>query len=95
MGKLVDDTVLDGALNVIKNNTTQVCVCATQPTNYTEATSTFMLAKYTAWTSGNFTGPANGDTNGRELQRQGVGHGRCLQRSGRDSGCVRAGVRRQ
>ncbi len=67
MGKLVDDSVLDGALNVIKNNVTQEAVCATQPTNYTQATSTYMLALKTSMTTGNFTGPADGDTNGRKV----------------------------
>lgn len=67
MGKLVDDTVLDGALNIIKNNVTKVDVCGTQPTNYTEANATYMLAQKTGLTSGDFTGPANGDTNGRKL----------------------------
>jgi hypothetical protein len=67
MAKLVDDTVLDGALNILRNGVTQLLVCSTQPTNYTEATSTYMLASRTGLTSGSFTGPANGDTNGRKL----------------------------
>lgn len=67
MGKLVDDTVLDGALNIIKNNTTQVAVCATQPTNYTQATSTYMLALKTGLTAGDFT-VSDGDTNGRKVR---------------------------
>jgi hypothetical protein len=68
MGKLVDDTVLDGALNILKNGVTQLCVCSTQPTNYTEATATYKLAIKTGLTSGSFTGPSNGDTNGRKIQ---------------------------
>ena len=67
MGKLVADAVLDAALSFISENVTQIAVCATQPTNYTQATSTYMLALYTALTSGNFTGPADGDTNGRKI----------------------------
>ena len=66
MGKLVDDTVLDGALNVIKNNATQLIVCSDTPTNYSNATATYDLATKVGLTSGNFTGPANG-ASGRKL----------------------------
>ena len=67
MGKLVDDTVLDGALNILKNGVTQLIVCADTPTTYANATATYDLATKTGLTSGSFTGPANGDTNGRKL----------------------------
>jgi hypothetical protein len=67
MGKLVDDTVLDGSLNVLKNGVTQICVCSSQPLNYTEATVNYKLAIRTGLTSGSFTGPTNGDTNGRKI----------------------------
>lgn len=67
MAKLVDDSVLDGALNILKNNATQLAVCSTQPTTYTQATVTYMLALKTGLTAGSYTGPANGDTNGRKL----------------------------
>jgi hypothetical protein len=66
MAKSVHDDVLDGALNVVKNNATRLCVCANQPTTYAEATSTYKLAIKTI-SSSDFTGPANGDTNGRKL----------------------------
>lgn len=68
MGKLVDDTVLDGALNVIKNGTTQISVCADTPTTYSQATTagTFRLALKGSLTSGDFSGPAD-DTSGRKL----------------------------
>jgi hypothetical protein len=67
MGKLVHDNVLDGALNILKNGGTQLCVCSTQPTTYTEATVTYMLAIKSDLTSGSYTGPGDGDTNGRKL----------------------------
>jgi len=67
MAKLVDDSVLDGALNIVKNGATQLSVCNAQPTTYTQATATYKLALKTGLTSGSFTGPANGDTNGRKL----------------------------
>lgn len=65
MAKSVHDDVLDGALNVIKNNCTRMVACSTQPTTYAEANATFALADVTM-ASGDFT-VANGDTNGRKL----------------------------
>jgi len=73
MGKIVHDDVLDGLLNVIKNNATRISVCETQPTTYTEATSNKGVSGYKlaikTITSANFTGPANGDTSGRKLTK--------------------------
>ncbi len=66
MAKLVDDSVLDGALNVIKTNVTAISVCSTQPTTRTEAITTYMLATKTI-SSADCTGPANGDSSGRKL----------------------------
>jgi hypothetical protein len=67
MAKACDDSVLDGALNIVKNGATQEAVCSAQPTTYAEATATYKLALKTGLTSGTFTGPVNGDTNGRKL----------------------------
>ncbi len=64
MGKSVADAVLDAALNEIKNNVAALHICSAEPTNYTEATSTYDLGDKTPPA---FTGPANGDTNGRKL----------------------------
>ena len=44
MGKLVDNTVLDGALNIIKNNCVSLIVCSDTPTTYANATATYDLA---------------------------------------------------
>ena len=66
MGKICHDDFLDGALNILKSNATRLCVCTTQPTTYTEAITTNMLAIKTI-TSTDFTGPSNGDTNGRKI----------------------------
>ena len=44
MGKLVDNTVLDGALNVIKSNAILIVVCSDTPTTYANATATYDLA---------------------------------------------------
>lgn len=66
MAKYLHDDVLDGALNVIKNNATKLCICSTQPTTYTEATTTYKLAIKTGLTSADYTGPAD-HTSGRKL----------------------------
>lgn len=64
MGKAVHDDVLDGALNILKNNATRLTVCSTQPTTYTEGNATYALADVTI-DSTDFTN-ANGDTSGRK-----------------------------
>lgn len=64
MAKSVHDDVLDGALNIIKNNCTRMTACSAQPTTYAEGNATYALADATM-TSGDFTN-ANGDTNGRK-----------------------------
>lgn len=64
MAKSVHDDVLDGALNILKNNCTRVTVCSTQPTTYTEGNATYALADVTV-DSSDFTN-ANGDTSGRK-----------------------------
>jgi hypothetical protein len=65
MAKSVHDDVLDGALNIIKNNVTRMVACSAQPTTYTEGNATYALADVTM-ASGDFT-IANGDTNGRKV----------------------------
>jgi hypothetical protein len=65
MAKTVHDDVLDGALNIIKNNCTRQVACSAQPTTYTEANATYALADITV-DSADFTA-ANGDTSGRKL----------------------------
>jgi hypothetical protein len=65
MAKSVDDTVLDGALNVIKNGATRMTLCNAEPTTYAQANSTYALANVTM-ASGDFT-IANGDTSGRKV----------------------------
>lgn len=65
MAKTVHDDVLDGALNIIKNNCTKQVICSAQPTTYTEANATYALADVTM-ASTDFT-IANGDTSGRKI----------------------------
>lgn len=64
MAKIVHDDVLDGALNILKNNVTRMTVCSAQPTTYAEGNATYALADVTL-ASGDFTN-ANGDTSGRK-----------------------------
>lgn len=64
MAKSVHDDVLDGALNIIKNNCTRMVACSAQPTTYTEANATYALADVTM-SSTDFTN-ANGDSSGRK-----------------------------
>jgi hypothetical protein len=66
MGKSVHNDVLDAALNYIKDNATRIAVCSTEPTTYTELITTNMLSVKTI-SSSDFTGPADGDTNGRKI----------------------------
>lgn len=65
MAKAAHDDVMDGALNVIKNNVTRMVACSTQPTTYAEANATYALADVTM-ASGDFT-LANGDVSGRKV----------------------------
>lgn len=64
MAKTVHDDVLDGALNILKNNATRMTACSAQPTTYAEGNATYALADVTI-DSADFTN-ANGDTSGRK-----------------------------
>ena len=64
MAKSVHDDVLDGALNIVKNNATRMTVCSDEPTTYAEGNATYALADVTV-ASGDFTN-ADGDTSGRK-----------------------------
>lgn len=64
MAKSVHDDVLDGALNIIKNNVNIMTVCSAEPTSRTEAVTTYALGDV-AMVTGDFTN-ANGDTSGRK-----------------------------
>ena len=65
MAKLAHDDVLDGALDIIRNNCTRMVACSAQPTTYTEGNATYALADITV-DSSDFT-KANGDVSGRKL----------------------------
>lgn len=68
MAKSVADAVLDAALNYVKNNTSRLCVCSSEPTTYSQAITTYKLADVSI-TSANFGSPATGDgSTGRKIQ---------------------------
>jgi hypothetical protein len=62
------DLVFDGALDVIAT-CVRVDACTTEPTTYTEATSTYTVGNYTltAGAGGGDWTIANGDTSGRKI----------------------------
>lgn len=64
MAKSVHNDVLDGALNIIKNNCTRITLCSAEPTTYTEAITTYMLVQVTV-TGTDFT-VGDGDVSGRK-----------------------------
>lgn len=64
MAKSVHNDVLDGALNIVKNNATRMTACSAEPTTYAEGNATYALAAVTV-ASGDFTN-ADGDTSGRK-----------------------------
>jgi hypothetical protein len=64
MGKSAHPDVLDGSLNIVKNNATRMTVCDGEPTTYTEANATFSLGSVTI-DSSDFT-LAAGDVSGRK-----------------------------
>ena len=62
MGKFTHNDVLDAPLNKVATATTMV-MCSQQPTNRTQAVTTYALSSVTP----TFTGPADGDTSGRKI----------------------------
>ena len=64
MPKLVDDTVLDGAFDIIKTNCTVMHVCSAEPT--TRATAISLSLADVAMASGDFAF-ADGGTDGRKV----------------------------
>jgi hypothetical protein len=67
MGKSVHDNVLDAALNYIKTNATRIAVNTTEPATYAAATSGATCLAIKTISSSDYTGPANGDGNGRKI----------------------------
>ena len=66
MAKWTSDTVIDQSPTYVKNNATEIYVCSSQPADRAAAISAALASK-TGLTSGDFTGPANGDSSGRKI----------------------------
>lgn len=66
MTVLINDLVIDQALNYIKNTVTEVRVCSGDPADRATAVTNTLAVK-TGLTSTDFTGPANGDVSGRKI----------------------------
>jgi hypothetical protein len=69
MGKLVDDEVLDAALQHLEDHVDWISVCEGAPTTYEHAHSNKGSGAGKALAHSvtpTFTGPTNGDTNGRK-----------------------------
>ena len=69
MAKTLTDAVFDATLDAIADAGDRLFVCSAQPTNYTEASSTYALADH-VMTEGDGGGDytiANGDASGRKL----------------------------
>lgn len=59
----IADTVFDNGLTTLDTNGTRIDICSTEPTTYTEATSTYTLGNDTV----NTGAPENGATDGRRV----------------------------
>jgi hypothetical protein len=66
MAKAIHTDALDALLDYIKTNGLEITLCGTEPTDYTEAHTTYMLAAVVI-DSSDFTGPATGDVSGRKV----------------------------
>jgi hypothetical protein len=64
MAKKVDDTVLDGLLDIIAT-ATEIYICTSEPADRAAAITTSLISAHTL-TSGDFT-KANGDASGRKI----------------------------
>jgi hypothetical protein len=70
MAAHIENAVLDQALNYLNANGNRVDLCGTEPTTYTEATSTYTLANATngaGFTAPLFSAPGNRAPNGRQV----------------------------
>lgn len=54
MGKRVHDDVLDGALGIVRDNTTKMVACSGEPENFSAANGSLKLAEV-AMSAGDFT----------------------------------------
>lgn len=69
MAVYLADIVMDQALNYIKNNVTEMYICSNSAITTRGSALTTDLAQKTGLSAGSFTGPADGDTNGRKITK--------------------------
>jgi len=68
--KFIADAIMDAGCDYVKNNVTEMYICsgASNPATRAAAISAALASK-TNLTSGSFTGPADGTTNGRKITK--------------------------
>jgi hypothetical protein len=70
---ILADRVLDLGLNVLDTEVDKFYLCSSEPTTYTQATSTFALGNYNFGSAGAAYGsPAAGSPNGRKVTSNAV-----------------------
>lgn len=69
---MIADLLRDLALDYINDNGNRIDLCSTEPTTYSEATSTYTLANKTSIT---YLAIADGDTSGRKLMTDAISGG--------------------
>lgn len=69
---VIRDAALDALLNDIQSNAEALHICSSEPTNYTEATSTYSLGEKTSPTVGT---PADRGGGGREITVSAISDG--------------------
>src|SRR5215211_4372673 len=67
MADNVSSRVLDNGLTIPNTETTHIYICSTEPTTYTEATSTYALGNKNFGAGNAFGAPAAGSPNGRKV----------------------------
>lgn len=75
MAAHIENAVLDQALTYLGTNALRIDLCGSEPTTYTEATSTFTLANATGgagFTAPLVAAPANKAPNGRQVSTAAV-----------------------
>lgn len=75
MAASLEDRTLDFGLNELDALATHVRICNTEPTNYTQATTTYVLG-YKSWGAGaGFSSPSAGSPNGRQVSSMAITDG--------------------
>lgn len=68
----LNDSAQDALLNEVGDNSDELTVCSSEPTDYTEAYTTYKLGSKA---NPSFTGPAAGDVSGRKITCDAISDG--------------------